>query len=186
MKSLVRNAVRTPDGTILESCGRHDYVTHFDLVSKETYILDGGIDYVRSSVNIVPAEPLHAYLEDGHEAIRGAVTWGTYGKDGKSPFRRVAVADMETDHIIAVVTTQEHMNHKLRLVMLNELEYRFSRLDVSQNIDIKDTSIEAIKSNVNFFNSLISKAEEKLSELEQQREIWSMISLIKNHKSENK
>ena len=40
--------MRTPDGTILESKHRHDYVTHLDANGKE-YMLDGGLAYVRSS-----------------------------------------------------------------------------------------------------------------------------------------
>jgi len=32
--------------------------------------------------------------------------WGTYGKDGKGPFRRVAIKDMETDHIKNVLKIQ--------------------------------------------------------------------------------
>ena len=39
---LVRNAMRTPDGTIIRSRHRHDYVTHKDANGSE-YMLDGGL-----------------------------------------------------------------------------------------------------------------------------------------------
>ena len=50
MLDILSSRMRTPDGTILESCYRHDYVTHTDANGKE-YMLDGGLDYVRSSAN---------------------------------------------------------------------------------------------------------------------------------------
>ena len=43
---IVANRIRTPDGTILESMHRHDYVTYTDANGKE-YMVDGGLDYLR-------------------------------------------------------------------------------------------------------------------------------------------
>ena len=48
--AILNSRMRTPDGTILESKHRHDYVTHTDANGKE-YMLDGGLDYVRCSAN---------------------------------------------------------------------------------------------------------------------------------------
>ncbi len=50
MDKILRSRMRTPDGTILESKHRHDYVTHLDANGNE-YMLDGGLAYVRSSAN---------------------------------------------------------------------------------------------------------------------------------------
>ena len=41
MSVILSNRLKTPDGTILESLHRHDYVTHTDANGKE-YMLDGG------------------------------------------------------------------------------------------------------------------------------------------------
>ena len=66
---LVVNRIKTPDGTILQSKYRHDFQKHDDK-NGETYILDGGIDYIKSSINKVPAENLNLYLNDNFEEIR--------------------------------------------------------------------------------------------------------------------
>ena len=50
MLDILSSRMKTPDGTILESINRHDYVTHTDANGKE-YMLDGGCEYVRCSAN---------------------------------------------------------------------------------------------------------------------------------------
>jgi len=102
---IVLNRIRTPDGTVLTSRNRHDYRTHLD-ANGETYMVDGGSAYLRRNVNKEAADELSVYVEDGHEMVRMAFEWGTRGVDGRSPLRYVAVKDMSTDHIIAVMTTQ--------------------------------------------------------------------------------
>lgn len=121
---LVYHAIQTPDGTILESRHVHDYKTHLDAITGEVYMIDGGLEYQRGSVNEVPATDLSVYLEDGHEKVREATKWGTYGKDGKGPFRLVALKDMESDHIGACLRTQPHMNPAYREAFETELKYR--------------------------------------------------------------
>ena len=116
------NRMRTPDGTILESRNRHDYVTHLDNNGKE-YMLDGGLDYVRSSAN-GDEEMLTVTSDDSHEVIREVVTWGTYGKNGDETLVHVKIADMSTQHLQACLDTQKTMRPALRKVMQDELEYR--------------------------------------------------------------
>ena len=43
-EKIVANRIRTPDGTILESKHRHDFVS----CSCESIFIDGGTDYIRA------------------------------------------------------------------------------------------------------------------------------------------
>ena len=120
--SILSNRMRTPDGTILESKHRHDYVTHLDANGNE-YMLDGGLDYVRVSAN-GDEEMLTVYDDDPYEDIRGVVKWGTYGKNGDETLVHVRISDMSTQHLRACLDTVKTMRPALRHVMQKELEYR--------------------------------------------------------------
>ena len=119
---LIRNAICTPDGTVLESRNRHDYREHVDANGK-TYMIDGGLDYVRCSVH---EDQVWAgcYLEDGHGAVREALTWGTFGKNGDEPYRLVTLSEMSNAHIQACLDTQTRMYPQIRTAMQTELQYR--------------------------------------------------------------
>jgi hypothetical protein len=123
MTHIVANRMRTPDGTILHSKHRHDYVTHID-ANGEEYMLDGGMDYIRTNVNIVAGEYLTVYTDDEHSVIREAFTWGTRGPSGDQPIRRIYLKDMDIDHINAILETQIHIPDWVRTIFENELEYR--------------------------------------------------------------
>mgnify|MGYP000030855634 FL=1 len=123
--NLVYNAIRTPDGTVIESTNRHDYVTHKDQ-NGATYMIDGGLDYVRSSAN-GDEEHLAVYLEDGHEQVRSALTWGTYGINGDQPLKRVKLSDMNSNHIRAVLKDNEErptVYTSVITAMQDELQFR--------------------------------------------------------------
>lgn len=122
MREILSNRMRTPDGTVLHSKHRHDYVTHKDANGKE-YMLDGGLSYVRCSAN-GDEEMLTVTTDDSHEVIREVVTWGTYGKSSDETLVHVKIADMSTQHLQACLDTQKTMRPALRKVMQDELEYR--------------------------------------------------------------
>ena len=70
MESIILvNSIRTPDGTVLTSKHRHDYVTHTDK-NGEMYMVDGGSDYLRRSVNEEEAEDLTVTSDSPIEDIR--------------------------------------------------------------------------------------------------------------------
>ena len=124
---ILSSRMRTPDGTILESKHRHDYVTHTDANGKE-YMLDGGRDYVRCSAN-GDEELLTVTSDDSHSLIREVVNWGTYGKDGDEPLRYVTIAGLNPYHLRAILDThQKRMSPALYKVMQDEVKYREARV----------------------------------------------------------
>ena len=121
--TLVRNAIQTPDGTILVSRNRHDYQSHTDANGK-TYVVDGGLDYIRASVHEDQIS-LAVYDTDEFWLVRESVEWGTYGKDGDQPLSYVKLSDMDTAHIEAVLETQQQfIRPVIRKAMELELEHR--------------------------------------------------------------
>jgi len=119
---ILRNALKTPDGTIIESTYRHDYVTHNDANGKQ-YMVDGGLDYLRRSAH---GDEVDMSIEssDNHEHNRVHFKWGTYGKDGKGPFQRKALSDLTTNHIKAILKTQPQISDEIRSFFEAELKHR--------------------------------------------------------------
>jgi len=125
MKKLIYNAIRTPDGTVLESRHVHDYRTHVD-ANGETYMVDGGLNYTRRIINKVPYEELSLYDDAPHEVQREVMTWGTYGIDGKQPIRYVKIKNMSTAHIENVLKNCTPIAHVYLFAFHKELKLRDS------------------------------------------------------------
>ena len=90
---LIRNAIQTPDGTILESKHRHDYRSYTDANGK-TYMVDGGLEYLRRSIHDDQID-MSLYDDEPHEVQRDVVTWGTYGKNADQPLSYISVGAMD-------------------------------------------------------------------------------------------
>ena len=120
--NIIVNALRTPDGTILESKSRHDYKEHVDSNGK-TYMVDGGLEYLRRSAHGDEID-MSLYDDQPHDVQAQVLTWGTYGINGDQPLRWIPIADMETDHIKAVLENIKIIEPILETVMLNELHAR--------------------------------------------------------------
>ena len=121
-RQIVVSRLQTPDGTIITSHNRHDYRTYRDDNGKQ-YMIDGGRDYIRSSAN-GDERYMPIYTDDPHYLIRENFTWGTYGKDGKQPLRRVLLKDMDSDHILAILETQFNIPLWVRIIFTDEVWFR--------------------------------------------------------------
>lgn len=123
MAQLIKNAIETPDGTILHSRGRHDYVEHKDELTGKTYFTDGGLAYQRRSANGDEIDRC-VWDDDTFDVVRQNVEWGSRGEDGKQELKFIRLCDMETDHIINVLNNVKFIAPQFKDAMLMELEYR--------------------------------------------------------------
>jgi len=120
---ILLNRIKTPDGTILTSYNRHNYVEYKDSITKEVLMVDGGTDYLRR--NMGTYEELSVYDDGSHLTRRSAVHWGTRGKDGKQPLVYKLLKDLDSDHIEAILKTQHQISDFYREIFKEELKYRF-------------------------------------------------------------
>lgn len=124
---IVRNQIKTPDGTIIRSRNRHDYVEYIDSISGETYMVDGGISYLKRTINDHKAEIMDIFYEDGHKACRVVDIWGTYGINGDEPLSYISVSEMSDSHMSNILANVENINETIKKIILDEIEYRKTR-----------------------------------------------------------
>lgn len=120
---ILLNRIKTPDGTILTSYNRHNYVEYKDTLTKEVLMVDGGTDYLRR--NMGTYEELSVYDDGTHLTRRSAVHWGTRGKDGRQPLVYKPIKDLDSDHIEAILKTQHQISDFYKEIFKDELKYRF-------------------------------------------------------------
>jgi hypothetical protein len=125
---IVLNRIQTPDGTVLISYHVHDYKSYKDTISGEVYMVDGGHEYLRRSVNEVPYIEQSVYDDEPFETIREVFCWGTRGKDGKSPVTYIPLSQLETSHIEAIINTQTHISKWVKDLLFSELKFRQNEL----------------------------------------------------------
>jgi hypothetical protein len=125
MNKMLFSALLTPDGTVIRSRHRHDFVRHQDQNGEE-YFLDGGCDYIRTSVNKEQGEHLTITMDDDICVVREWLDWGTYGIAGDEPLHYVKLMDMDIGHIQTLLNPDMKipMQSELRFFMEEELEYR--------------------------------------------------------------
>lgn len=126
-RELVLNRIRTPDGTILISRHRHDYVTYTDDNGLE-YMVDGGTDYLRRTIQYeAPYKELSLYTDDPFEEIRKHYCRGGRGKDGKQPLKWIPIAEMSDEHLEATIQYNLERNMESStstMLYVKEQDYR--------------------------------------------------------------
>ena len=123
MRKLIKNSIRTPDGTVLESRHRHDFVSHKDTITGELYFTDGGSSYLRRSVNKEPYEDLSLYSDDPFEIIRENITWGSRGKNGDEELHYKSVSNMSSNHIKSILS-QIKLAEYMKELFEKEISFR--------------------------------------------------------------
>lgn len=135
MEINLLSRVITPDGTELISASRHDYRSHEDS-NGETYFIDGGLDYVKTSVNKEPAVYKPVVLSiDEYEKVRQEYKRLTY--DG----RVVKVSEMSDEHLKnTIIYNAENgfAGSQHTLVYVLELMYRKQNGITIQEEDAED------------------------------------------------
>jgi len=118
--SLLRNAIQTPDGTILQSHHSHDCRSHVDK-NGYTYMVDGGLAYVRRSINEEASyKCMNIGLDADIKEIREGFTWGTYGKNGDEELQYKTLKTLSDAHIQAIINDEYWCSPIMKL----ELQYR--------------------------------------------------------------
>jgi len=128
-KQIVHNAIQTPDGTIIESRHRYDYVEHIDK-NGYTYFVDGGMDYLRRGYTTPNYKELSLYEDDDFELIRKTVTRGGRGVDGTEPLTFVPIAEMNDEWLQAAIIYNEQRgmgDMVMNRLYKREQEYRIPK-----------------------------------------------------------
>lgn len=127
-RQIVYSGLRTPDGTVIESKHRHDCGTYKDKNGK-TYMIDGGLDYVRCS-NHGDEETITVYADEPHEKVRQFAFRTGYGKPGDPAYgipKLTRIADMDDEYLndaIKYVTARVSKDNYHLKILLTELDWR--------------------------------------------------------------
>lgn len=127
-KRILYNAIKTPDGTVIVSKSRHDFVCHIDANGKR-YCVDGGLNYIRRLADTFDYEDLTVMDDENHETRRQYLFWGiNYDENGKwleSGTIWKNIKDLDTDHIENILDGGYVRFNKFYTQVFNdELKYR--------------------------------------------------------------
>lgn len=126
-KRLIRNAIKTPDGTIIQSYHRYDFNSYIDANGK-FYAVDGGLEDSRKVFDERDFEDLCLYTTDvPKEAWSEYLVWGVNYDKGVNRLPETLwkpIASLDTDHIEAILEGGYCKNEFYLEVFKYELEKR--------------------------------------------------------------
>ena len=123
---ILYNAIKTPDGTILHSKHRHDYIEYKDK-NGERYMVDGGSDYARRSANRQSYKELSIMDNGDHELRRKYLHWGVnFTKDMERLSETIwkPIEELTSDHIEAIIDGNFCRGGIYLETFIDELKYR--------------------------------------------------------------
>lgn len=128
---LLVNRWMCPDNTVLQSKHRYDYVNYVDK-NNQYFAVDGGTLISRVSGELTS---LCLYTDDPHEEIRLHFHWGSYLRDFSSDKVWIPLYKLGDSHIQAILDTQLHIPEHIRVLFIDEQEYR-----VHHGITVEETT----------------------------------------------
>jgi len=138
-RKILVSQIECPDGTMLVSRHRHDYVTHTCTKTGLEFMLDGGNDYQRHNVHeSYPFEVINRsiYSDDDFELIRQHYCRGGRGKNRDQPLTWVPLCEMSNDWLEACIKYNLDRGYEINtanILYQAELDYR-----IENKIVIKD------------------------------------------------
>ena len=123
-RELLHNSIQCPDGTILVSRSRHNFVEH-EQEDGRRYFCDGGNSYSRIGYSDEEFIDLCVYSDDDHTKIREVFDWGSYGINGDEPLKYILLKDITEGHLDALIDyCKTGYPSKILKVFKDEKEYR--------------------------------------------------------------
>jgi hypothetical protein len=124
-ETILFNAIKTPDGTIIYSRHRHDYVEYEDKNTGKLYGVDGGCDYLRRIGDTRECEDLSITNLTPFSEIREKFHWGSYGVNGDEPLKMNRLSELTNSHIEAIIKNVfKNTKGTIQSWLNMELEYR--------------------------------------------------------------
>ena len=132
-RTLIQNGLQIKStGEIFQSAHRHDFVE----IPGYGFI-DGGIDYIHSSImNLDGLNDLCLYEDSPIKDLREKLLWGNRGKDGKSPLKYTFVKDCDLDHLKAIIKYSKDKNYPLHPLRQGVIMY-WIRKKTKENKNVK-------------------------------------------------
>lgn len=123
--NIIRNSIRTPDGTILTSKHRHDYVSYTD-TNGQYYAVDGGLSYLKRNYDKPDYQELSLYDNEPFEVIRENLERLNVGVDGTENPKWFKLCDMDDEWLSNVIIYEEDKrpNNPYLKYYISEQKYR--------------------------------------------------------------